>query len=677
MNRPLSPFMNFSRSSSRRLFLQALTLLAFLGISLSSYAQQAPPVSNGKADEIANVVQFLGRLDKAVQLRDINTLRFFGLENATQYVVLNAQSRATHIAFAPGGALVRQAYRIYGAADVNSTQVILASGINELWLSRDKEGNFNFTNKRWSPSYDATAALSEAAREEWTRNANTQNTPLMHLVATRRGGHWIALRRSRWEGALCDARTLARLGEAQNISPDAPLDPDWLRAQMKSAPETGAGVGHFIFQKGPSGWVGLGMAWEPDRRLSPQVDNSIIKARRDILGAAYSQPLSHRALGLALGQIGLFNEATDELEKAEVLQPGVAGPALIKQVADMRSSNPETLAATQLENEIRVGLDPNHPSYLVSALARDYQAQPSVLRALRLGLEYSRLADDERSASWLRAAQELVADGALRNVSASDQQWIQVLFEHLIERRDLSTIKPPVIIRAPLFTLRCWQNELSAIQVLASLEAAQHTVYADFGIPMSSTEVLLWRTQNEFQRYVTRFSSQGNSEFVAALTLTKLIATREGPVVLGEEVNVFADQRTAVFSTVAHEYGHVAVRQLSRGREVPTWFNEGVATSVEGGYDGYLERVRSAAKARAVLPMDEMLAWNVDGERAFLAYSQANSLIDYIVATWGKDAVLNILRQIGSDQDPETVFQNVLGISQQELWRRWAQEGIK
>ena len=668
--------------SSRAAFLRPRFALAFLLCCIlsasTSHAQNAVPVSNGAADEIAKVSQLLQSLDSAVANHDNNTLRFFGVdEDTAQYTTLTAQTRATHIAFAEGGALVRQAYRISGTSEENVAPVILSSGINELWLSRDAQGNFNFTDKRWSPSYDAVTALAEAAREEWARKTTAQSTPLMHLVATRRGGRWIALRRSRWDGAICDARTLARLAQTQNFSATSPMDANWLQDQMKSAPAAGAGIGHFIFQKGANGWVGLGMAWEAERRLSTPGDSAVIKARREILGASYSQALAHRALGVALGQIGLYSEAADELEKAEVLQPGVAGPELLKQFSDLRPRNPETLAAAQLQNEAKVGLDPNHPSYLVSALARDYQVQPSVLRALRLGLEYSRLANDERSAAWLKAAQELTAEGAMRDVSSSDQQWIQVLFEHLIERRELSAIKPPITIRAPLFTLRCWPNNLSAVQVLASLEAAQHTVYADFGIPMSSTEVLLWRNQPEFQRYVTRFSQQGNSEFVAALTLTKLIATREGPVVLGEEVNVFTDQRTAVFSTVAHEYGHVATRQLSLGRDVPTWFNEGVATSVEGGYEGYLERVRTAARARALISMDEMLQWNVDGERAFLAYSQANSIIDYIVAGWGKEAVLNILRQIGEDQDPDAVFQNVLGISQQELWRRWVREGIK
>ena len=78
-----------------------------------------------------------------------------------------------------------------------------------------------------------------------------------------------------------------------------------------------------------------------------------------------------------------------------------------------------------------------------------------------------------------------------------------------------------------------------------------------------------------------------------------------------------------------------------------------------------------------LLSMNEMIGWDVDGERAFLAYSQANSIVDYIVAKWGKDAVLEILRQIGRDVPPETAFRSVLGLGQRDLWNRWAREGIQ
>ena len=265
--------------------------------------------------------------------------------------------------------------------------------------------------------------------------------------------------------------------------------------------------------------------------------------------------------------------------------------------------------------------------------------------------------------------------------NTDDAAWIKVLSDHLRERARIAElhIKPANLIRSALFAVRCSPNDPTVLKVLAALESGQHRVYADFGIPMSSTEVVLWPNQTAFQNYTSQYSQQGISEFVAALTLTKLIDTRDGPMVLGEEINVFIDARTNIFSTLAHEYGHVAVRELSRGRAVPVWFNEGIATAVEGGYEGYLPRVRTAAENGSLLSMADMREWHVDGERAFLAYSQANSIIDFIVArpNWGREAVLGILRKIGHDVPPDEAFQSVLGMSQEELWRNWSAFGIK
>jgi hypothetical protein len=675
---------SFPRAAWRSLLRLALICL-FCGMAggvfLPRAHSQEIASSNASDEETAQINALLGQLNGAVAVKNVNTLRFFGLGNeAASYATLRLDSQLTNLAVAPTGALVRQTYRIIGARTLGATPETLAEGTHEFFLARDDNTGFRFTAQRWNSPTDAVTALTLAAREEWLRPTSVASTPssnaLLHLVAMRRGGRWIALRRSRWEGALLDASNLQSQARGQKIPPGLTLDPAWLRAQMASAP-AGSGTAHFLLQRSASGWIGLGMAWDEDEKLSADSDAAAGQARRLVLRTAYATPSAHRAFGIALAKIGLFSEASAELQKAEILEPGSVEENLRQQVEGARANDPAAQAAAQLQNEGRVGLDPNHPSYLVSALMQDYTTQPSVLRALRLGLEYSRLGDDARTDAWLVAAQNLAQQGALRGVNDGDRAWIEVLFQHLQERHQLLAEKPPLIIRSPLFVLRCWPNDLSAVQVLAALEAAQHTVYADFNIPMGCTEVLLWRNQSEFRDYTTRFSSQGQSEFVAALTLTKLISSQAGPVVLGEEVNVFADPRNAVFHTVAHEYGHVAVRQLSHGRNVPVWFNEGIATSVEGGYDGYLERVRTAARANALLSMDEMQAWNVDGERAFLAYSQANSMIDYIAATWGRGAVLNVLRQIGNDVEPSDAFRRVLGISQQELWRRWVKDGIR
>lgn len=617
-------------------------------------------VSNATPADSAAISATLEQLRRAAQNRDVNALGYYGATVPADATPLDVRARTTQIAVSYTGALVRQSWTV----TINRlTPVTLSTGTQDLWLPRSRDGSFALSPQRFVAPPDAIASLVAASDAE-LKNV-TESGSVLDLVASRVGGRWIALRRQRWDGEIAFDTSETT---SQETAP-------FLTQRMASAPKGRALTGHFMLQKGTRGWFGVGAAFDPADNI-PVVADALASAWRDRLNDNdFLRAEGHRDFALALSAVGLWNESADELKKAELLQPGLVGVAKLREAETNRSRDPQNVVARQLENEQSVGLGAEHPYYLINALQREQQARPGALGALRLALEYSRLGDDARATAQVKQAQIFVANGAVR---PQDEDWVQLLFDHLAERARLSSVKPSNIVRSSLFTVRVWPGNPTAVLLLAALEEAQHTVYADFGLPMGNTEVLLWRSQDEFARYTTQFASQGGSEFVAALTLTKLVSTATGPMVLGEEINAFADTRDpeALFSTIAHEYGHVAVRQLAHGRLVPVWFNEGVATAVEGGYDGYIPRVRRAANANSLLSMREMLEWNVDGERAFLAYSQANSMIDYIVAKWGKQAVIDILKQIGRDIQPEAAFRSVLGLTQGQLYDRWVQEGI-
>ncbi|MDF2441261.1 MAG: hypothetical protein JWN98_2245 [Abditibacteriota bacterium] len=730
-----NPFLGWRRANQAALSLAALSIpLLFwflVTLPLTARAQQVPAgrgtadrpagassgvssnaaaiveagglVTNASAGDATEIVQLFQELSTSLAARNATELKLFGLdENPAKYVSLSVTARVTHIAVAPSAeaptsALVRQRFRIAGTLAGEAFNNNLAGGIQDVALMRLADGRWAFTGRRWSLPANAIQVLSSAAREEWqtlldseTEDGAAGNAAshdvLLHLVAERRAGRWIALRRSRWNGRVFEPANLATRERRQGDSES------WISEQIAkwSNPNTSGGLAatgtlHLILQRGTRDWVGLDGVWEggsQTRNARNRETNSgeavatIARLRMAVESSSYGNAIAHRDLAQALSQAGLFGEAADEWEKAELLRPGLVGAQRLQEVAAQRAADPAMRAARELQDEARIGLVDDHPTFTINALVREQRSQPTLLRALRLGLEYSKLGDDAGGASYLTLAQQMMRQGGLNRLSNDERAWIELLLDHLEERKRLALIKPPNPIRSALFTVRSWPNEASVLPLLASLESSQHTVYADFRIPMGSTEVVLWSSQSEFQSYTSRFSAQGSSEFVAALTLTKLIATEEGPWVLGEEINVFIDPRLEnnTFSTVAHEYGHVAVRQLSRGRTVPVWFNEGVAAAVEGGYDGYVLRVRNARAANRLLTMREMQEWNVDGERAFLAYSQANSMIDFIVEKWGANAVLEILRQIGRDVAPEDAFRSALGISSGQLWQRWIQE---
>ena len=635
----------------------------------SSVAARLPLAqTGGSAEDITAIRETLARLDNAARARDANALALFGAGLPADNSPIRVQTQITQIAVSPAGALVRQNFDI---AITRAVAVPLASGTQDIWLTR-VAGGFAFQGQRFPAPTDATNALLQRASIEWSEGVGGGDA-VLDLVASRVSGRWIALRSQRWSGVIRDGGG----GFNTVATRDAGATQDWLQEQMRRAPASGTVTGHFLLQRGASDWIGVGSAFDRARSITAAADAGAASLRdhmNDANDPAFSRAQGHKEFALALGNVGLWGEAADELRKAELLQPGLVGVAALREAENNRARDPENIVRQQQDIETRIGVGADHPSYLINALLAQRQAQPDVLTALRLGLEFSRLGDDARAHAMAVEANRLQMVAPARG---DDAAWVQLLGEHLAERERMSRLKPPSIVRSQLFTVRVYAGDPNAVPLLAALEEAQHTVYADFGIPMGNTEVLLWRNQREFAGYTTQFSDQGGNEFVAALTLTKLVSTRNGPVVLGEEINAFTDDPQALFSTVAHEYGHVAVRQLSRARLVPVWFNEGIATSVEGGYDGYIKRVRLAANNNTLLSMNELSEWNVDGERAFLAYSQANSIVDYIVAKWGKNAVLEILRQIGRDAPPDVAFRNVLGLSQRDLYNRWAREGIR
>lgn len=683
-----SAFLLFSKFLPRdfiaRFFVACALLFGVARVQAQGEFEAPPLITNASQLELQAVRNTLSDLERAALGRDATALSFFGASVPGVSVPgdaspLRLTDRLTHLAVSPSGALVRQVFTL---SIEGQPAVVLSSGAQELWLSRGADGGFAISRRFAAPS-DALSEMQKVAAKVWSEEiqnradengAGNSRSAVLDLVASRVGGRWVWLRSQLWNGQLAPENggdnfegTAAKPGRAAR---------SFVESRLKTAPGGRAVVGHFLLQSGGASWTGVSAEFNEARRIPRAADNAASLWRARIAGESYTLPDSHRDFGLTLTAVGLWNEAADELQKAELLQPGSVEPQKMKSAEAGRARDPETIVALQKKAEASIGFSSDHPEYLISALSRQQRNTPSVLGALRLALEYSSLAEEERAAAWGKQAELLFGRGG---VAPRDVAWVRLLSDHLLERQKQARIKPSNVLRSKIWTVRVWPGDARAPAFLAALEEAQHTVYADFGIPMGNTEVILWSDQSQFARYTTQFSEQGGSEFVAALTLTKLVSTQNGPLVLGEEINTFNDPQggEAIFSTIAHEYGHVAVRQLSRGRMVPVWFNEGIATSVEGGYEGYLGRVRRAANADMLLPMREMLEWNVDGERAFLAYSQANSIVDFMVKTWGKDAVLDVLRRIGRDTPPDAAFRGALGVSQTQLWERWVDAGIR
>ena len=188
-------------------------------------APRIAPQNDGRAIE-----DVLSRLEAAVNARDANALQILGLEAPEQYVSLVARLRLRRLAVRGDHALARQNLEISGVTNAavrkgNRTAQLLKSGAQDIALQRAPDGTWNLSGTTWSvadATFDALQVLAATARDEWdelSAAADAQARPdevILHLVVERRGGRWIALRRSRWNGRALSPQVLARRESAQN-----------------------------------------------------------------------------------------------------------------------------------------------------------------------------------------------------------------------------------------------------------------------------------------------------------------------------------------------------------------------------------------------------------------------------------------------------------------------------
>jgi hypothetical protein len=521
------------------------------------------------------------------------------------------------------------------------------------------KGEWRLTQQYWHVP-DIGADLSAIMEN----NAPRAAPGVLHVVLELRGGQWYPLRQLWWEGALVSGS-----GRRAGVSPDE-LTPA-LSSLLSKYYERGVPMEvHLMLQRDQYGWLLTGSTADGRTEEAVATERELRVWRRRTL-EDFASATVHKQFAEALSSVGAFAEAVAEYERAEALQPGIVDPATLTAGRSKIPYDPQVQLEKILAFEEKVGVAPDHPQMRVQQLSQAQRKSPQRADvALQLGIELSRLGDEDGASSQLRYASSLIQMG---RALVGNVEYTQVLMEFLQERTQLALLKPPQMVRSSLFTVRFHPGDPQIISVMAALERAQHIVYTSFGIPMSSTEVLLMRNQNAFQEYVNRFPDQPASEFAQAVTITRSLVNPAGETLLSdEEIVTFSGVGKDHSTDLAHEYGHVAVRRFTNGaKQVPLWLNEGIACVVQGGYPDYRQRCRHALAAGQLLPMEDLLAWDVDGERAFLAYSQANAIVQFIISQRGKKALLQILQDLGRGMSADQAFARNLSLTQARLFQRW------
>ena len=105
---------------------------------------------------------------------------------------------------------------------------------------------------------------------------------------------------------------------------------------------------------------------------------------------------------------------------------------------------------------------------------------------------------------------------------------------------------------------------------------------------------------------------------------------------------------------------------------VPAWLNEGLATYFEGGPNHGEPIVARAARSGGLLRLHAMNS--VPGRPTDIAlfYSQARSIVEYMLSTYGRERMSALLKAIDDGDGTDAALRKAYGFGRDELEARWA-----
>ncbi len=132
-------------------------------------------------------------------------------------------------------------------------------------------------------------------------------------------------------------------------------------------------------------------------------------------------------------------------------------------------------------------------------------------------------------------------------------------------------------------------------------------------------------------------------------------------------------------TTEAHELTHVLVGHLTFSciGDVPTWLNEGLAVWGEGGLDpGSQDRLDKAIADNTLFPLRSLSgAFSEIADKADLSYSQSYSVVKFLIDTYGKDKMNELLLALRDGETIDNALQTLYGFKIEGLEDAW-REGI-
>lgn len=129
---------------------------------------------------------------------------------------------------------------------------------------------------------------------------------------------------------------------------------------------------------------------------------------------------------------------------------------------------------------------------------------------------------------------------------------------------------------------------------------------------------------------------------------------------------------------VPHELTHIVFSTATANayHEPVHWLNEGLADYLAQGFDaGARSNVRGAADRGDLMPLSAIVGqFPSPPDRFSLAYDEAVSAIDYLVRTYGQDALVKLIRSYADGVSDDAAFTAALGVDTAGFEAGWLRD---
>ena len=146
-----------------------------------------------------------------------------------------------------------------------------------------------------------------------------------------------------------------------------------------------------------------------------------------------------------------------------------------------------------------------------------------------------------------------------------------------------------------------------------------------------------------------------------------------GGVALAEIRTMFANIEPSqvndpwVGIVIPHELTHLVFDTATRNpyHEPPHWLNEGLADYLAQGYNaGARGAVEDAARSGAIMPLRALVGrFPTTPDRFSLAYDESVSAIDFLIRTYGQDALVGLIGSYADGVSDDVAFEDALGVN--------------